>query len=200
MNDFLTCEDDYPEYEVSPISGKAGGHDDSETGKHRHLVEKFCVGNGVDLGSSGVPVVPWAIQVDLPQEQYHIYNQSRPEAVIQWRGSAIDLPFQDGRLDFVHASHLLEDFKDWNVALWEWDRVLKRGGHLIIAVPDRERFRAYVARGAAAGVDCDNLSHVHESYVGELSELMNRGYETLLHSFVSGDPNEYSILWVGRKI
>lgn len=189
-------------YSASPISGKQGGHDDSETAKHRHLVTQYCDGNGVDLGSSGVPVVPHAIQVDLPAEQYHFYNQDRPPAAIHWRGSACDLPFKDGTLDFVHAAHLLEDFEEWGLMadpLFEWDRVLKPGGCLIIAVPDHERFRAYVKRHADQGIDVDNKSHRHEARPHELAELLGRTYETLFDGFVNDDPLEYSWLWVGRK-
>ncbi len=172
----------------------------SETAKHRPLVAHLCGGNGVDLGSAGDPIVPWAIQVELPAEQYHQYNLSRPEARVQWHGSATDLPFKDGTLDFVHSSHLLEDFEFWQVILDEWSRVLKRGGYMIISVPDHERFRAYVRRGAEAGVDCDNLGHRRESFVGDLSAwLKPMGYSMLLDRFVSENPQEYSIIAVGKK-
>jgi ubiquinone/menaquinone biosynthesis C-methylase UbiE len=114
----------------------------SETAKHRHLVLDYCHGNGVDLGSAGDSVVPWAIQVDLPDGAYHAYNPARSDDGIQWRGSATDLPFKDAVLDFVHSSHLIEDFVDWEPVLKEWCRVLKPGGYLIIAVPDHARFRA----------------------------------------------------------
>lgn len=166
---------------------------ESETSKHRHLVIDYCRGNGVDLGSSGDPVVPHAIQVDLPAEEYRHYNTARPEAAIQWRGSALELPFKDEMLDFVHASHLLEDFDDWGPPLKEWDRVLKRGGYMIVAVPDHGRFRAAVARGQG-----DNLSHKHESHVGELQNWLS-SYEVLKDGFVNDHPNEYSLLFIGRK-
>lgn len=166
----------------------------SETDKHRPLVVQYCKGNGVDLGSSGEPVVPWAIQVDLPASEYHNYNVERPEANIHWRGNALELPFKDGTLDWVHSSHLIEDFLDWKPVLAEWDRVLKPGGFMIIAVPDHQRFRAAVARGQG-----DNLSHRHESHVGELPKVLGKKYETVRDGFVNDDPNEYSILYVGRK-
>lgn len=171
----------------------------SETAKHRHLVAGYCAGNGCDLGSSGDPIVPWAIQVDLPGAEYHAYNITRPEAAIHWRGSAIDLPFKDETLDWVHASHLLEDFEDWGPPLREWDRVLKVGGFLIIAVPDHERFRAYVQRGRDAGYDCDNLSHKHEARLGEIAEGLGERYVTIRDGFVSESELEYSLLYVGIK-
>ena len=166
----------------------------SETSKHRHLVLPYCDGNIVDLGSSGDPVVPWAIQVELPDKEYKIYNTTRPvDEYIQWRGSALDLPFKDHTLDAVHSSHLLEDFSDWGPPLKEWDRVLKPGGHMLIAVPDHARFRAAVKRGQG-----DNLSHRHESYPGELTKYLHT-YHVIRDAFVTDDPNDYSILFIARK-
>lgn len=174
--------------------------DEGETAKHRHLVKEFCTGNGADLGSAGVPVVPWAIQVDLPAEDYRAYNPTRGEAPIHWRGSALDLPFKDETLDFCHASHLLEDFEEWGPPLAEWSRVLKVGGFMIIAVPDRDRFRERVRRAREDhGVDVDNLSHKHESRQGEVADYLLKSYETLFDGFVSDSPLEYSLLYVGRK-
>ncbi len=45
----------------------------SETAKYRHLTAEYCFQNdmpavGVDIASQGDPVVPWAIQLDLPIE------------------------------------------------------------------------------------------------------------------------------------
>lgn len=165
----------------------------SETAKHREQVLQYCAGNGVDLGSSGDPVVPWAIQVDLPLPEYLKYNSRRHDDPIQWRGSALHLPFQDRTLDFVHSSHLLEDFLDWGPILFEWDRVLKYDGYMMIAVPDHGRFRAAVSRGQG-----DNMNHKHESQVGELTQYLHT-YDPIKDGFVSDNPDEYSILFIGRK-
>ncbi len=166
----------------------------SETAKHRHLAVPYCEGNGLDIGSSGDPIVPWAIQLDLPLHDYLTYNPVRPSEYIHWRGDARNLPFRDGVLDFCHSSHVLEDFEDWNLVLAEWDRVLKLGGFLLIAVPDHQRFRAAVAAGQG-----DNLGHKHESHVGELSAYLGKKYHVFHDGFVSTSPHEYSILFVGRK-
>lgn len=166
----------------------------SETAKHRSQVQIFCAGNGVDLGSSGDPVVPWAIKLDLPTEKYLTYDPTRTEDIIHWRGDATNLPFKDGTLDFCHSSHLLEDFENWQPILKEWDRALKIGGYLIIAVPDHARFRAAVAAGQG-----DNLNHKHESHVGELTAMLP-SYEVISDRMVNDDPREYSILYVGKKV
>lgn len=169
----------------------------SETAKHRLLAWPYCQGNGVDLGSGCDPVVPWAIQVERCDGPYGDLKFDLAHRA-QYLGDATDLPFRDATMDFVHASHLIEDFADWQPVVWEWDRVLKPGGYMIIAVPDHERFRAYVQRGAEAGVDLDNLAHKHESRLGELPEYFPR-YQTIFHDFVNVDLLEHSILYIGRK-
>ncbi len=166
----------------------------SETAKHRTIALPYCEGNGVDIGSGGNPVVPWAIQLDLPAHNSLTYNPERPDGHIHWRGDARDLPFKDGVLDWLHASHVLEDFLDWNPVLAEWDRVLKIGGFLLVAVPDLARFRAAVFNGQG-----DNLGHKHESHVGELTACLGATYHVFVDGFVNDNRDEYSILFVGRK-
>lgn len=165
----------------------------SETEKHRHLAAEYCVGNGVDLGSGGDPIVPWAIQFDLPEPEYKHYNSDRP-ITHQWRGDARDLPFRNGVLDWLHSSHLLEDFSDWRPVLQEWSRCIRRLGYIIIAVPDHQRFRAAVAAGQG-----DNLGHRHESHQGEIRRYLPY-YRVIYDGFVNADPKEYSLLFIGQKM
>lgn len=166
----------------------------SETAKHRHLALPYVEGNGLDIGSGGNPIVPWAIQLDLPIHDYKKYNETRPDSAIHWRGDCRHLPFLDGVLDFVHASHVIEDFLDWRPVLAEWSRVIKVGGFLLVAVPDHERFRQAVARGQG-----DNLGHKHESHKGELTSYLQHAYHVFMDDFVSDSPLEYSLLFIGRK-
>lgn len=163
----------------------------SETSKFRHLTAPYCQANGVDIGSGGDPVVPHAISVDLPDPYTRV-----GDAPIQWRGDGTALPFMGGSLDFVYASHLLEDFADWMPALTEWTRVLKSGGHLVILLPDRERWAAALGRGQPP-----NLAHKHEGSVGELSTYCERfGLEPILDNYAAPeDPNEYTLIFVARK-
>jgi len=112
----------------------------SETGRCRERLKHFCEGNGLDLGYGGDPIVPWAITVDLPQP----YVQYEPHAPQHLKGDATRLSwFNDGVLDFVYSSHLLEDFEDTAEVMKEWLRVLRYGGYLVLYLPDEQAFRAH---------------------------------------------------------
>lgn len=157
-----------------------------ETMKHRLLVLPYTRGDGIDLGPSCDPINGFAVRIDRDRSRAHLVGDV---ADLKW--------FRDAVFDFVHASHVLEDFdlERWPAVLAEWRRVLKPGGYLILAVPDRERFRARVAAGQP-----DNRAHKHESHLGELPSLpFFSGWQIPFHGFVSHDPREYSLLFVGRK-
>lgn len=172
----------------------------SETGKIRHLTVPYCHGNGVDIGSGGDPVVPWAIQVELSDGEYAYYNSgNKPAMPIQWRGSCWTLPFKPGTLDFVYSSHLIEDFlPDEQQRLFDiWTEPLKPGGFLIVVAPDKDLWATALAKGQPP-----NCSHKHEMKVGEMTRYAQRlawqsGKLEVIRDSLAGD--EYSILFIGRK-
>jgi SAM-dependent methyltransferase len=172
----------------------------SETSLCRHITVPFCQGNGCDVGSGGDPVVPWAIQVDLPDEAFIQYGHAHDGTMpIQYRGDARNLPFKDATMDFVYSSHLIEDFEDWTIVLEEFARVLKHGGNLIVMVPDRKLFRA-----AVAGGQNDNASHRHEFHVGELTDWarMRGGFEVVFDQLTlipQRGIKDYNIIFVAKK-
>lgn len=50
----------------------------------------------------------------------------------------------DASVDFVHASHCLEHMRDPRVALANWLRVVRPGGHVIVTVPDEDMYEGGV--------------------------------------------------------
>jgi ubiquinone/menaquinone biosynthesis C-methylase UbiE len=152
---------------------------------------------GCDLGSGGDPVVPWAVQLDLPPEVYGNYNGgTTPRGPVQIYGNALKLPFADGSLDFLYSSHLLEDFPDWWIVLPEWVRVLKKGGRLIVLLPDKERFAKAVENGQPR-----NAAHLHEGRAGELTEYSRKlGLKVIEDRLTNLTRDDYSILFVGTKL
>lgn len=177
----------------------------SETSKYRHLTSTYCYradgqpGCGIDIGSQGDPVVPWAWQFDLPDVLYRIYNgaDNGLRAPVNLRGEGDNLiAIDDASLDFVYSSHLLEDYADWTPPLTEWVRVLKPGGYLIILVPDRERWLAALRRGQPP-----NSAHKHEGHVGELSLYAQRLHlEVIEDRLTDLSPEDYSILFIAKKL
>jgi SAM-dependent methyltransferase len=121
----------------------------SETATCRDRLAKYCKGDGLDIGAGGDPIVSWAITVDVrPGVEPHICCD------------AINLPFKDGRMDWVFSSHCLEDFEDTAAALREWLRVIKPGGYLVLFLPDQ---KAYEARCALDGT-VPNGAHKHKEF------------------------------------
>ena len=169
----------------------------SETARYRHLTEDYCVGAGLDIASAGDPVVPWAWQLELPKAEFAHYNSGHaPLGPIQLEGHAQQLPVVSGSLDFVYSSHLLEDFPDWEPVLREWVRPLKKGGHLVVLIPDRQRWCEACAKGQTP-----NDFHRHEGRVGELSEYCARlGLEVIKDEFTNLYSGDYTILFVAKKV
>lgn len=128
----------------------------SETKKCRERLAKFCIGNGLDLGYGGDPIVPSAITIDL--EKPYAYIGSAPQNL---KGDATNLFwFKDECLDYIYSSHLLEDFprEQQKDVLREWLRVLKPGGKLIIFCPNEKVYREH----------CRNTGQVYNTNHSEI--------------------------------
>lgn len=171
----------------------------SESAKYLALTRPYLKGNGVDIGSGGWPVVPWAIQIELPADKFRHYTAGRelPETV-EWQGDIYDLPFKDNVLDFVYSSHLIEDFSqnDWRRLFTEWRRCLKPSGYMVILVPEFVRWNAAIKAGQPP-----NCSHwAPEPSLGDLSAAARAvGMGIVEERLTDLSPEDYSILGVFRK-
>jgi SAM-dependent methyltransferase len=132
----------------------------SETSKCRLRLGKYCVGDGLDLGYGGDPIVRSAITVDLPYGPYGCVFGDHPQNL---HGDATKLHwFNNEVLDYVYASHLIEDFSPQRIKeiLIEWFRVIKPGGYLVIYCPVERVYRAYcLGKGTKP-----NASHRNENF------------------------------------
>ncbi len=94
------------------------------------FIQKYLAGDAVlDIGYRGEypdaePITEKAIGVELDYPGY----------------DGKTLPFPAASQDAVFASHVLEHIDDWAGALADWYRVLKIGGHLVIAVPHQDLY------------------------------------------------------------
>jgi len=145
----------------------------SETSKCRSRLAKYCEGDGLDLGYGGDPIVKSAITVDLPGGTYgrpfgdHPQNLHGDATVLYW--------FQDEVLNYIYASHLIEDFSPEGIKdiLVEWFRVLKPGGYLIIYCPVEQVYRKYCEKHGTL----PNASHKNDNF--DLKFLLNLAEEAL---------------------
>lgn len=111
-------------------------HEQSKAAKRRvtqpAFLTRYFVGEGIDIGagpdglSKYVGVFPLLRAVrdwDLPDgDAQHLAGVA------------------DASLDFVHASHCLEHMRDPRVALANWLRVVRPGGHIVVTVPDEDMY------------------------------------------------------------
>jgi predicted SAM-dependent methyltransferase len=110
----------------------------------QHIRSRFARhlrGRGLEIGALHNPLtIPNPVQVlysDLltPEQVEAMYPGSRHPDVVSDSESFPTLP--DGMLDFVVANHVLEHLTDPIRALCEWHRILRDGGLLYMAVPDK---------------------------------------------------------------
>ena len=86
--------------------------------------------NGLDVGCSNKKKINYAVGIDQDRN-----GGKTPELV--WDGTK-ELPFRDGTLDFICASHCIEHIKDPVQAIFDWGNKLRTGGLLLIVVPHKK--------------------------------------------------------------
>jgi ubiquinone/menaquinone biosynthesis C-methylase UbiE len=130
------------------VSGNAVEVYDNEGRVSRHFMEvtpleglrilEVGAGTGRDglfLAGHGASVV--SLDYSMPSLEM-IRSQITPGADVDLCcGDAFSLPFPDGTFDLVFHQGLLEHFRNPEEMLAEHYRVLKRGGHILVDVPQR---------------------------------------------------------------
>lgn len=110
--------------------------------------EKYCTGEGLDVGYGGDVITPTAAGWDLRN------------------GDAQYLEgVEDESFDYVYSSHCIEHMLNVRVALQNWFRVVKPGGFLLLYLPHRD---LYEKRKALPSLF--NPDHKHMFLIGK-SEL-----------------------------
>jgi len=173
----------------------------SETSKYRHITAQYCQETpGVDIGSSGDPVVPHAIQIDLESPYCPLLGLGPIH--VKGDGSRISRWFKESSLAFVYSSHLLEDYDrhSQRAVLLDWMTRVKVNGFLVILLPDAVRWKAALDRGQPP-----NLAHKHEGSPGELSSALQsastfarQAWEVLMDE--CPDPEDYGIVFIARRL
>jgi SAM-dependent methyltransferase len=96
------------------------------------FVTRYFVGAGIDIGAGNDSLAQY-------RELFPFISSVRAWDVNDGDAQAMET-CTDAQFDFVHSSHCLEHMKDPEIALKNWFRVLKPGGHLIVIVPDEDMY------------------------------------------------------------
>lgn len=163
----------------------------SETSKYRNKLAQFCQGYGVDLGYGGDPIKPSSITVDLPTPYTEVGKQP-----LNLGGDARNLSwFTDNSLGYVYSSHLLEDFEDTGEVLQEWARVIKKGGRLVLLLPDQKRYEAHCAEAGTEPNQAHKIKDFSLAYVKKYLATMS--YLKIIYE--KDDLEGYCFLVVAEK-
>ena len=93
---------------------------------------RYFVGEGIDIGGKPDPLARY---VGLFVGMKSVRTWDIEDGDAQYLR---DVP--DNQYDFVMSSHCLEHMVDVSEALKNWIRVVKKGGYLIITVPDEDLY------------------------------------------------------------
>lgn len=110
--------------------------------------ERYCQGDGLDVGYGGDIITPTAAGWDLRNGD------------AQYLQGVADESF-----DFVYSSHCIEHMLNVRVALKNWFRVVKPGGYLLLYIPHRDLYEKRIQLPSLFNPD-----HKHMFLIGR-SEL-----------------------------
>ena len=117
------------------------------------LVQKYCSGHGAEIGAGVSPfLVPLGSRTTYIDAVPASYWRKLPmwadekvlDAEIIDEAATLE-KIGDATFDYLVAAHVLEHIDDPIRALKNWTRVVRPGGHIVIAVPDK-RFCGEEAR------------------------------------------------------
>lgn len=169
----------------------------NESAKVKYDIVPYTRGRGLDIGCGPFKAYSHFIGVDNGNHDEKFGWNNKADVISE----ATDLSlFADDSLDFIFSSHLLEHIQDMELALSEWWRVIKTGGHLVLYLPDDKLYPKVGEPGA-------NPDHKHNLNQNKVISLMRKvGHWDLVenelrdHDNGAGQlGNEYSFYQVYRK-
>lgn len=102
--------------------------------KDRRFATRYLVGSGLDVGAGQDPLAQF-------WELFPLMSGCRPWDTLYGDGDGAKLEgVADNSLDFVVSAHCLEHVESPIEAITNWLRVLRPEGHLIVIVPDEDRY------------------------------------------------------------
>lgn len=155
---------------------------------HRCLVDaKLADLSVVDVGCGRGGFLLWLSQnnwkahcvgIDVDLKSIPALNEETQASGVSFmEGRAVALPFADGTQSLLTYLHVLEHIRNIDQLLWETYRVLNAGGHLLIEVPDAERYENHPI-GTAFWLSI--REHIyHFTACSLINALRRNGFETV---------------------
>lgn len=105
--------------------GNAGGETAKahERREKEFFFEKYCKGDGLDIGCGNDPIVSGCSGWDLINGDAQYLNG-----------------IKDEEFDYVYSSHCLEHMRDVRCSIQNWFRIVKTGGFLVLYIPHRDLY------------------------------------------------------------
>lgn len=101
-------------------------------------IRGYISGNVVDCGVGSNAVYTPCIGIDQFKAGSYVYGKQEWPSIANAVFDIENLPFKDETIDTIISFHTIEHLKDPLHAIKDWYRCLKKGGHLLIIVPDTE--------------------------------------------------------------
>ena len=98
----------------------------------RRFATRWFVGDGIDIGAGNDPL-------SVLSDYLPLMKSLRPWD-LQDGDAMLMAGVADDSFDFVHSSHCLEHLVDPFMAIQNWLRICRTGGHLIVTVPDEDLY------------------------------------------------------------
>lgn len=140
------------------------------------LAQQYCQGRGIEIGPSAHNLfgLENCLMVGLPIDMDPISVEEQIRLCGEYIVPDIEafadaLPFEDGELDYVIHSHVLEHLPNPIRALIEWHRVLRDGGILFMIVPHRDALEYDAKRPVTTLAELESAYErnlTHEDFVG----------------------------------
>ena len=127
--DFIFQNEKIPPKPFSRKPAEIYRHYEGETTRCRDrrvregFFDKYCQGEGLDVGYGGDVITPTAAGWDLRNGDAQYLSG-----------------VEDESFDFVYSSHCIEHMQNVRVALQNWFRVVKPGGYLLLYLPHRDLY------------------------------------------------------------
>lgn len=166
----------------------------NEASKIVYDIARYTRGQGLDIGCGPFKAYPHFIGIDNG-------NHWGTEGA-DLTAEATDLSmFANASMDFIFSSHLLEHIVDTRLALREWWRVIRVGGHLVLYLPHKDYYPRMGTPGA-------NPTHKHDFGPNDIRRAMVEekfGFDLVMDEIRDQDNgpgeygNEYSFFQVYKK-